>query len=95
MTWRERIAAARERGRFTEDDRIRIQDYRTCMVGECSAPLGENAWWQHDELRGMGVAGWPDERSPGWAINTNDFDLAEQKLDAIEDHVLQLKRGDA
>lgn len=91
--WRERIAAARERGAFTPEDYEAIQDYPTCMVGEASVILGDCAWRQHESLARMGLnTPWPNWVGPLWCVFANLFDLAEDRLDAIEDEVLRIKR---
>jgi hypothetical protein len=101
MTWRERIAAARERGRFTQDDTRAGASWETCAVGEQHAMyptvvvMAESALWlgttigpADDTLFRLGdaISGFGD------AVARNDFNKADVLLDAIEDRVLQLKR---
>src|SRR5206468_3368336 len=91
MTWRERVAAARERGRFTFKDRQDARDWCTCAVGE--------QWHQVPS-----VIVYIDDQTPRdralidagaqfcAAVNFNDFADAEALLGAIEDRTLELKR---
>jgi hypothetical protein len=102
MTWRERIAAARERGGFTLDEIARAGgSWETCAVGEQHAMyptvvvMEESVLWPgttigpaDDTLFRLGdaISGFGD------AVARNDFNKADVLLDAIEDRVLQLKR---
>lgn len=98
-SWRERIEAARAAGTFSPEDRVMIGDYVTCMVGEAARVLGPDIHWvlsRYPDLEVMGIGhGWPDGRGPTHVVNGNEFDTASDMLDAIEDRVLQIKRGDA
>jgi hypothetical protein len=99
MTWRERVAEARERGAFTEFEKICAQSWSTCAVGEQRtlhpevvltfngdvSPRDSNLWNLGCDMDG-GFA---------WSVRTDNFRDAERLLDAIEDRVLQLKRGEA
>ena len=103
MTWRERVQAARERGGFLPEDRVAAGEWLTCAVGEHHAQypdvvIYEKHWafpapalipadFALNVLGGNGShCGFSD------AVGRNDFDLAEQLLDQIEDRVLCLKR---
>lgn len=99
VTWRERIVAARERGRFTEEDVAAWRDARTCLVGEARAAYGmyfslemgltpEEIPAKHLGDMGGATLQWRTKRS----LSLNDFDAAEALLDAIEDRALALKR---
>jgi hypothetical protein len=104
MTWRERIAAARERGRFTQDEIARAgARWETCAVGEQHAMyptvvvMEESVLWPGTII----TTGPADHRlfrlgdtisGFGDAVARNDFNKADVLLDAIEDRVLQLKR---
>ena len=95
MSWRERIAAARERGGFAPEDYSRIGNFNTCFVGE-----------QHE--KGVIPKLWVESTIPWeeWAVSelyvegtyamepvmANDFDTAEKFLDWIEDAALRYKR---
>ena len=99
MSWRERIQAARERGRFTADDENDAASWLTCAVGEQHAALPEVVVY---------ISSGPGSAVPmpadatlfrlgaasgfNGAVNCGDFDAAERLLDAIEDRALQLKR---
>src|SRR5687768_10940983 len=100
-TWRERIAEARDRGRFTDADRAAWASPMKCLVGETVRQMwGEydsGVWcrvnWSnyslgvpHDALQDSLQEGLCD------ALLTNDFDFVERRLDAIEDRALELKR---
>ena len=98
MTWRERIVAARGRGRFTADDRDKVDKWETCAVGEQHAahPLvvhvcnKERGGYSPNDpvLRNLGGVG-------GFcgAVLLDRVDRADVLLDQIEDRVLELKRG--
>lgn len=99
-TWRERIAAARVRGRFTAADiEAAGESWTTCAVGE--------QWRLHPLVVRMSdececcrpqpydpdlgrLGGGPD--GFGMAVCHQDIDRAEALLDQIEDRVLTLKR---
>ncbi len=92
-TWRERIVAARERGRFTDKDCTDSLSWCLCAVGEHHAAhptivrytRGSRARPKDDRL-----ADWGSRFSE--AIYTNNFARAELLLNQIEDRVLTLKR---
>lgn len=97
MTWRERIAAARERGRFTAEDRTLAGSWETCAVGEqrhqhpavvlvIPGHLDLPADFDLQVLGGRAVGGF------ALAVQYNRPHDADVALDAIEDRVLQLKR---
>jgi hypothetical protein len=94
MTWRERIQAARARGRFTlEDEFDAVYSWETCAVGEQASQYGYDvikfrASMPSDaELRRLGGrAGFAR------AVESQRFDDAEHFLGLIEDRALQLKR---
>lgn len=91
--WRERIAEARERGGFTGEDHRLIGDFQTCMVAEAGAVLGQNPHRLYPILEKMGGnTWWPNQIGPLWSVSNNLFDTAEDRLNQIEDRVLQLKR---
>jgi hypothetical protein len=101
MTWRERIVAAKERGRFTLLDRLEAAKWSTCAVGEQHAALpdvvlyvppeqGYSAYPLDTQLMQLGSE-CPDGFS--WAVQKDDIAGAESLLDRIEDRVLELKRS--
>lgn len=93
MTWRERIAAARERGYFTFDDKFAAGSWNCCAVHEQHVMNPQvvvyalNSPVDH-ELHQLG----DDEEGFCAAVRTGDIGRAECLLDAIEDRALQLKR---
>src|SRR5436190_24089275 len=98
-TWRERIAEARTRGRFTAEDRQAWCGPLTCLVGETInrvfgryTPLlwCQVNWTDYGTFRFSRGSGFNDGLLH--ALNENDFDFVESRLDAIEDRALQLKR---
>lgn len=108
MTWRERIQAARERGKFTKDDVDDAACWCTCAVGEQHIAMPEVVLYDlswpnpclghdliHEEFHGTPLRS-QHLRSPGLlfmrAVRDGDFDLADSLLDAIEDRALALKR---
>ena len=90
MSWRERIAAARAQGAFSEDDSVAAGDYTTCAVGEQVKASGGVLSWQAFSVEPK------SEHCDGMrfmrAVHGNDFDAADMLLDAIEDRALELKR---
>ena len=94
MTWRERIAAARTAGRFSMEETRLAGCWETCAVGEQYATHDFLGWGSMDPILaelGDGNIG-PEHMGFGYAVSANNFDAAENALDAIEDRVLQLKR---
>ena len=97
MNWRERCAAARERGSFTAIDKLDASRWATCKVGEEHARLPHVVVYKDyfgnllpvdDNLQALGsTMGFMG------AVLSNNFDKAEDSLDAIEDRVMELKRG--
>lgn len=88
--WRERIAEARGRGKFTKEDLLAWKSLETCMVGEQREKYG--VFFPLE----MGI---PSEHLKGWlqtkiakAILFNNFAEAEHLLDLVEDRALTLKR---
>jgi hypothetical protein len=92
MTWRERIQAARERGRFLRADQEAFLSTDTCLAGEVvgmsllETILTRDAAW--DEL-------WAIGSRVQSCLYGRDFDpnAVEAALEAIEDRALQLKRA--
>jgi hypothetical protein len=96
-TWRERIAEARERGKFTDEDRQDAYHPCTCGVGEMETRFGleddprvNAVFYRNTNKQWEGLA----FRFPE-AIAVDDFDEADRLLDAIEDRALALKREQA
>ncbi len=96
MTWRERIAAARDRGRFTKRETKLAESWHTCAIGEQHQQLPDVVVYMPDSDKTAS----PDD--PHLCRLGHDFyrtvmrgcaDDAEALLDQIEDRVLQLKRG--
>ena len=94
-TWRERVAAARTRGRFTQEDCDLASDWDRCAVGEqrailpmvvvcTSLLLGP----EDDTLNELGRRFYA-------AIKAGDIAEAERLLDKIEDRILEMKRNAA
>jgi hypothetical protein len=108
MTWRERLVAARERGAFTDEDRLLAAHWRSCAVGEQHAAMPTvviyDRWRHHNPVGcNCNICLFPADAElvalggqNGFcgAVLSNDFAAAEGSLDAIEDRVLQLKRGE-
>jgi hypothetical protein len=99
-SWRERVALARARGHFTQEDvALATKSWATCAVGEQhhALPTVVRLVPMDPVLEELGEAnGRPRPNRVlgfGWAVLRDDFDLADQRLDEIEDRVLQLKRG--
>ena len=91
MTWRERIQAARERGRFTPYDRDDASEYCSCAVGETVEKYGVSRGGfvcDKGSLFSAQAVGVRFYR----AVKANSFDEAEALLDAIEDRGVELKR---
>lgn len=91
-SWRERVAQARQRRRFTNAEITRASDWHTCAVGEVRAavPL---------VVRLAGKSGAPMDYELSvyggqfaTAVYEQDFDRADHLLDVIEERVLELKR---
>jgi hypothetical protein len=93
MSWREGIAAARKRGRFTKTEMNKTAIlWTTCAVGEQAAKgigltVNPVRWLGRDDNELVSIGSAFVGR-----VNYDDFDGAESLLDAIEDRVLQLKR---
>lgn len=100
-TWRERIAAARERGAFTDTDRDDIgHSSKTCMVGDViRRTFGEyRAVLFHDpRFARLYALGYEDVPGccPVRHVRSNEFDAADKDLDQIEDEALRIKRESA
>ena len=103
-TWRERTAIARECGSFTASDMREAKSWVTCAVGEQKDLHPEVVKYHHDiSLKGfpldsvlyeLGDYYESDKNKIGFAdaVCRNDFDMADDILDRIEDRVMQLKR---
>ena len=99
MTWRERIAAARQRGGFTQEDRRLAEvSYDHCAVGEVCRALGVDlATFRASLLYEIPFMGY-DHPAAGLfptLLKTDTIDRVEWCLDEIEDRVLRVKRGEA
>ena len=97
MTWRERIAAARERGAFSEEDMALWGEGDTCFVGEQRVRYGIlfNLDMTGTGLTSLGPNTTDLQVNILRAIGANDFDAAERLLDHVEDRALILKRESA
>ena len=98
--WRERIVEARGRGGFTAEDKADATgSWLTCAVGEQRALYGETVVLLDRQAQPRDLAlqrlGGTDRDGFGAAVFRDDFDLAERRLDAIEDRTLTLKRTKA
>ena len=91
MTWRERIAEARERGAFTQADRDLWSQHSQCFVGEMRARFGLHFNLEMTKVDTYCECG-PLQKQIQRALRGNDFDAAERLLDEVEDRALQLKR---
>lgn len=100
-TWRERIAEARERGWFTEQDRLDAGRWCSCAVGEQWAQMpavivytnvdrSDPAWRNGGPSKYDDLLDWGSDFPQ--AVCGNDYDRADHLLDLIEDRALQLKR---
>ena len=91
VVWRKRLAEARERGEFTQQDELDIESWGTCAVGECLGfPGSSNKAWK--------MLGWKDAalgyvlKQPHYrhgqnaarAVHRNDFDGFEAILTELE-----------
>ena len=95
MTWRERIAAARERGFFTQADLSDARDYLTCAGGEqarCGRIFNFVELGHFHGSPAYDAQLWEAGSEFPSAVLCNDMKLAEALLDQIEDRALQLKR---
>lgn len=88
MTWRERLAAARERGRFSAEDVRLSSSVFTCMAQEVAERYGHS----YARMPGGWLDLWVEGTAAYLAIEAGDVDLAERCLDRIEDDALRLKR---
>lgn len=86
-TWRERIVEARERGRFTVEDRCAWRNLTTCPAGEVAARYGKtpegpwlDLWYLGNDMDALMLA--------------SDFAGAEGLLERIEDMALEFKRSE-
>lgn len=88
-TWRERIAEARENGKFTQEDQKAWLVLETCPAGELVDRFGlrhDPAKIHHKELHAMGTAIGHHLYTPC------DIDAFEDAFDNMEDRAIQLKR---
>lgn len=89
-TWRERIVEAKERGKFTEDDKMQMGMNGTCMAAEAASGVGK------DPVRAVKDAEWRELWDIGdlalRAVCKNEINKAERYIDLIEDMALELKR---
>jgi len=97
MTWRERIAEARERGKFTTEDRALAGEWATCAVGEQAVRAGHEtitARVDFAALMARPLMTWDDCDGQRFfeAVMAHAVNEADRLLDAIEDRALQLKR---
>jgi len=90
-TWRERIVEAKERGKFSKEDRQDAWHADTCAVGEtlCLGPFSDENAARYERFEG--AYGYPGNLFTN-AVTQNDFAGAEAALDQIEDAALQFKR---
>lgn len=80
MSWHERIAAARERGRFTEDDRELADSWVDCACGEQSDDIPRNQFTGEPKDLLLVKLG----RLFQATVSDNYFDEAEYVLENIE-----------
>ena len=91
-TWRERVALARERGRFTGQDRARAARWSTCAVGELGSRRGpkivqlENGRPVDATFSELGTSFFA-------AVLANDVARAEATLAEIENHAVLAARA--
>ena len=100
MTWRERIAKARNRGLFTQEDKDLAASWATCGVGEKNMELPLVVVYIEPGRLQAHPTGWPISSKLHdlgckflTEVNRNRFGRADQLLDAIDDAVLELKRS--
>lgn len=89
MTWRERVVAARQRGKFTMLEVVQAGRLDECAVGEAAAASGFTYSAIVERQHPCDV--WLDLAFTG-AVASGNFTRADDILDAIDDRVLQLKR---
>ena len=96
MLWRERISAARSRGRFTQGDVSDAFSPDRCAVGELTHQ-GLTAEETYQFYSAFGGSGLGSEFAAvifaGSIFGGAYVDRAEALLDQIEDQALQIKRG--
>lgn len=108
MTWRERTAAARERGYFTAADIAAYRDRTQCPAAEVASAYGVQFY--KDKYAGFGIYPADCVSRPGWSVlwamgdlatkfiwrekQTNNFNFneVEKIIEQIEDRALELKR---
>ena len=88
-TWRERIAEAKARGGFNEEDEDLVQGWETCFVGEqvANGIVPRGIWYDDLAIEDLGIRA--TEAVYCWSRR---FKRAETILGKIEDRALQLKR---
>ena len=94
-TWRERIAEARARGFFSEEDNRAWSHADTCPVGEVTRMFSLEPYTQPWMVRWEAVNGkGSDEFSLRAlrAMSGKDFAGMDDLMDQLDDRVLQLKR---
>src|SRR5437867_12347418 len=89
-SWRERVSRARERGRFTEEDRRQAARWSSCAVGEHVRHHPTLIKLEYGcpvdvELGRLGTIFFA-------AVLGHDAPRAEAALDRLDDRVLELKR---
>ena len=97
MTWRERISAARSRGRFTQDDVNDAISPDHCAVGELEHQgilTFKETLEFYSAYGGSGLGGeFAAVIFAGSIFGGAYVDRAETLLDQIEDQALRIKRG--
>lgn len=97
ISWRETIQIARKRGTFTFDEHMRACSWETCAVGEQRGKHPDTVRFHPVPYSSpidtvLGTLGSSMVEGFAVSVGRNDFDAADDILDAIEDRVLELKR---
>lgn len=104
--WRQRVEAARERGHFTDDDVIDINNPAACLCHEAGNKSGAHVRMNDDTpysafysdsfaILGDGFTGNKIPKAEGdmmLAVECNDFDMAERCIEEIEEVATMLLR---
>lgn len=95
MNWQQRMAAAEDRGYFTDEDKLAVSDWRTCVCGEQkgipksdgtgTAPLQsplDNDLREHGYKFYKAVLATAEEKIP--QMNARELATARKHLEALK-----------
>ena len=80
VVWRKRLAEARERGGFTEEDQLNISAFQTCAVGEFLGFPKSDIWMRMNAYPGTEQLGYAAAK----VVLRNNFDAFAAILDQLE-----------